>query len=63
MVGWTRTSASEKAKSINLSILIKYETDDSKPYNTVLSTSPVAGTVMGLRDAYRLYQPRRACRA
>ena len=46
MVGWTRTSASEKVKSINLSILIKYETDDTKPYNTVLRTVPAAGTVL-----------------
>ena len=42
MVGWTRASASEKVKSINLSILIKYETDDTKPYNTVLRTAPAA---------------------
>ena len=55
MVGWTRTSASEKVKSINLSILIKYETDDSKPYNTVLSTSPAAGTVMEAGETLTVY--------
>ncbi len=55
MVGWTRTSASEKVKSINLSILIKYETDDSKPYNTVLSTSPSAGTVMEAGETLTVY--------
>ena len=55
MVGWTRTSASEKVKSINLSILIKYETDDTKPYNTVLRTAPAAGTVLEAGETLTVY--------
>ena len=55
MVGWTRASASEKVKSINLSILIKYETDESKPYNTVLRTSPKAGTTLEAGDTLTVY--------
>lgn len=55
MVGWTRASASEKVKSINLSILIKYETDDTKPYNTVLRTVPAAGTVLEAGETLTVY--------
>lgn len=55
MIGWTRTSASEKVKSINLSILIKYETDENKPYNTVLRTSPKAGTMLEAGDTLTVY--------